>query len=98
MTRRYLAIVECPDAEGEPYGVTVLGFPHAAITTMADRLAEASRQAEDALASAIEDLRRRGIAPPPSLEDGAWPTYDATEFRDPLAIVITYPEPVARAA
>lgn len=52
--------LECSGGEGELYGVTALGFAHVAITAVADRLPEASRQAENTLASMIEDLRGRG--------------------------------------
>ena len=56
------------------------------MTSAADSPAEIAFQARNALASAIE----AGAVLPPSIEEGAIPQYDLSEFDNPLVVLVPY--------
>jgi predicted RNase H-like HicB family nuclease len=81
--KNYVAIVE-PSDDGKMWWISFPGLP--GVTSAASTPGEIVAQAQDALASATEN----GVALPPSIEDGALPPNDLTEFDKPLIILVPY--------
>jgi predicted RNase H-like HicB family nuclease len=90
MIRSYLAIAD--RAPGETtWSITFPDFP--GVTSVAETAAAMMPQAKDALASAAEDMLEAGEALPPSVEEGAMPSYERREFYDPLVMLVPFTEP-----
>lgn len=85
--RNDIAIAE-PSDDGKTWWISFPGLP--GVTSAADGPERIARQAQDALTSAID----AGATLPPSVEDGAIPAYDLSEYDNPLVLLVAY-EPVA---
>jgi predicted RNase H-like HicB family nuclease len=79
--KNYIAIAE-PSDDGKSWWISFPGFP--GVTSAADSVGEIVGQAQDALTSAAE----AGATMPAAIEDGAIPSYDLSEYRDPLVLLV----------
>lgn len=84
-TKYHLAIAEQAPGESN-WSIILPAFP--GVTSVAGRFADVMRQARDALASAVEDMERDGETLPPSVEDDAFPNYDAGAYHNPRALLV----------
>jgi predicted RNase H-like HicB family nuclease len=82
--KNYIAIAEQSD-DGKTWWISFPGFP--GVTSAADDVGEIVGQARDALASAAE----AGATMPPAIEDGAIPSYDLSDYRNPLVLLVPLP-------
>jgi hypothetical protein len=90
--KNYLAITE-PSDDGKTWWISFPGRD--GIVSAADDAGQIVQQAQDALASAA----MHGGSLPPSIEDGAAPPDDLSEFRSlAMVVVIPFAASVARAA
>ena len=84
--KNYIAIVEASDDE-KRLRISFPGRP--GVTSAADRPEAIMRQAQDALASAIE----AGARPPSAIEEGMSPPADLSEYCNPLVVLVPYEAP-----
>jgi predicted RNA binding protein YcfA (HicA-like mRNA interferase family)/predicted RNase H-like HicB family nuclease len=84
--KNYVAVVEASD-DGTTLWISFPGLP--GVTSAADRPEAVVRQAQDALASAIE----AGVLPPPAIEDGMSPPADLSGYHNPLVVLVPYEAP-----
>ncbi len=84
-TRHYVAIVDRQPGEAN-WSIVFPDFP--GVTSVAERFADAMRQAKDALATAVEDMEADGDALPLSTEDDVWPDDDRSRFHDPRILLV----------
>ncbi len=84
--KNYIAVVE-PSDDGKTWWISFPDLP--GITSAANRPEQIVRQAQDALASALE----AGVVPPPAIEDGVVPPSDLSEYHNPLIVLVPYPIP-----
>jgi predicted RNase H-like HicB family nuclease len=89
--RNYIAIAE-PSDDGTTWWISFPGFP--GVTSAADRPEQIARQAQDALASAVE----AGAALPRAIEDGEIPTYNLDDYSNPLVLLVPYAAPAPATA
>jgi predicted RNase H-like HicB family nuclease len=82
----YLAIAEA-SRDAHSWWISFPGLP--GVISAANSPGQIAGQAKDALASAVE----AGMALPPSIEDAGLPTYDLSGAREPLVLLVTYPDP-----
>jgi predicted RNase H-like HicB family nuclease len=89
--RNYIAIAE-PSDDGTTWWISFPGLP--GITSAADRPQDIARQAQDALASAVEARAKL----PRAIEDGEIPAYDLGEYSNPLVLLVPYAAPAPATA
>jgi predicted RNase H-like HicB family nuclease len=80
-TKNYIAVAE-PSDDGKTWWISFPG--HDGIISAADDAGQIVQQAQDALASAT----MHGGRLPPSIEDGAAPPGDLSDFRSPAMVVV----------
>ncbi len=84
--KTYLAIADgLPDESF--WSITFSDFP--GVTSTAKTFASVTRQAREALATAVEDMETNGEMLPASLEDDFTPTYDTSTLHDPRILAVT---------
>jgi predicted RNase H-like HicB family nuclease len=58
------------------------------VTSVVEKFADVMRQAKDALATAVEDMKKDGGPLPPSIWEDAMPDYDRGPFHDPRTLLV----------
>jgi len=84
----YIAIAE-PADDGKTRWISFPGLD--GVTSAADDPGQIATQARDALTSAIE----AGARLPPTIEEGAIPHYEISDYQNPLVVLVPFARPVS---